>query len=197
MLPLAGEGKRLVYDAEGRIQRAGYSLCLLERLQDSLRRRDLWLENSERWGNPRQKLLQGKEWQAQRVAVCRALGHPTDGRTAAEQLANQLDKTWKAVSTRFDGNEAVSMCHEGKYPSLTIGSLEKLDKSSALTQLSSRVKQLLPPVDSLNCCLRSMPEQASPVSLHTSVNQRPEQKICTSVCVPFCWPRPATSGMTP
>lgn len=41
--------KRLVYDAEGRIQRAGYSLCLLERLQDALRRRDIWLENSDRW----------------------------------------------------------------------------------------------------------------------------------------------------
>jgi hypothetical protein len=27
-----------------------YSLCLLERFQDSLFRRDLWLENSERWG---------------------------------------------------------------------------------------------------------------------------------------------------
>ena len=27
--------KRLVADAEGRIQRAGYSLCLLERLQDA------------------------------------------------------------------------------------------------------------------------------------------------------------------
>ncbi len=56
---ITGPWKRLVYDAEGRIQRAGYSLCLLERLQDALRRRDIWLENSDRWGNPREKLLQG------------------------------------------------------------------------------------------------------------------------------------------
>lgn len=46
---ITGPWKRLVYDAEGRIQRAGYSLCLLERLQDALRRRDIWLENSDRW----------------------------------------------------------------------------------------------------------------------------------------------------
>ncbi len=52
-------GNASVYDADGRIQRAGYSLCLLERLQDALRRRDIWLENSDRWGDPRQKLLQG------------------------------------------------------------------------------------------------------------------------------------------
>ena len=58
---ISGPWKRLVYDRDGRILRAGYSLCLLERLQDSLRRRDLWLENSDRWGDPRQKLLQGAE----------------------------------------------------------------------------------------------------------------------------------------
>lgn len=47
---ISGPWKRLVYDKDGRILRAGYSLCLLERLQDSLRRRDIWLENSDRWG---------------------------------------------------------------------------------------------------------------------------------------------------
>lgn len=62
-------------------------------------------------------------------------------------MANQLDETWKAVSARFHSNDAVGMCHEGKYPSLTISSLEKLNEPPALTQLSSRVKQLLPPVD--------------------------------------------------
>lgn len=144
---ISGPWKRLVYDADGRIQRAGYSLCLLERLQDALRRRDIWLENSDRWGDPRQKLLQGEEWQAQRVPVCRALGHPTNGSKASEQLAAQLDETWKTVASRFDRNTAVDICNEGKHPSLTSSSLDKLDEPPALIQLSSRVRQLLPPVD--------------------------------------------------
>jgi hypothetical protein len=55
---ISGPWKRLVYDRDGRILRAGYSLCLLERLQDSLRRRDLWLENSDRWG-PASKIASG------------------------------------------------------------------------------------------------------------------------------------------
>ncbi|MEL5558474.1 Tn3 family transposase [Serratia ureilytica] len=144
---ITGPWKRLVYDAEGRIQRAGYSLCLLERLQDALRRRDIWLENSDRWGNPREKLLQGEEWQAQRVPVCRALGHPTDGHKGVQQLAVQLDETWKAVASRFEGNAEVHICHDGKYPSLTICSLEKLEVPPSLHRLNSRVRQLLPPVD--------------------------------------------------
>ena len=144
---ISGPWKRLVYDADGRIQRAGYSLCLLERLQDALRRRDIWLENSDRWGDPRQKLLQGEEWQAQRVPVCRALGHPTNGSKASVQLAARLDETWKTVASRFDRNTAVDICNEGKHPSLTISSLDKLDEPPALIRLSSRVRQLLPPVD--------------------------------------------------
>ncbi|HHU6767072.1 TPA: Tn3 family transposase [Klebsiella pneumoniae] len=144
---ITGPWKRLVYDAEGRIQRAGYSLCLLERLQDALRRRDIWLENSDRWGNPREKLLQGEEWQAQRVPVCRALGHPTDGHKGMQQLAVQLDETWKAVASRFEGNAEVHICHDVKHPSLTISSLEKLEEPPSLHRLNSRVRQLLPPVD--------------------------------------------------
>ncbi len=37
--------------------------------------------------------FRGEEWQAQRVPVCRALGHPTNGSKASEQLAAQLDET--------------------------------------------------------------------------------------------------------
>lgn len=51
---ITGPWKRLVYDVEGRIQRAGYSLYLLERLQDALRRWDIWLENSDSRGNSRE-----------------------------------------------------------------------------------------------------------------------------------------------
>ncbi len=102
---ITGPWKRLVYDAEGRIQRAGYSLYLLERLQDALRRRDIWLENSDRWGNPREKLLQGEEWQAQRVPVCRALGHPTDGHKGVQQLAVQVTN---AINATTDVNRLTS-----------------------------------------------------------------------------------------
>lgn len=116
---------------------------MLERLQDALRRRDIWLENSDRWGDPREKLLQGEEWQTQRIPVCRALGHPVDGRKGVQQLAIQLDETWKAVASRFEKNAEVHICNEGKYPSLTISCLEKQEEPPSLLRLNNRIKQLL------------------------------------------------------
>jgi len=41
----------------------------------------------------------------------------------------------------------VHICHDGKYPSLTISSLEKLNEPPSLHRLNSQVRQLLPPVD--------------------------------------------------
>jgi hypothetical protein len=49
-----------------------------------------------------------------------------------------LDKTWKAVASRFEGNAEVNICNEGKHPSLTISSLDKLDEPPSLHRLNSR-----------------------------------------------------------
>ena len=65
--------ERLIFDKEGRITKRGYIICFLDRLQDALRRRDIFVENSDRWGDPRAKLLQGVDWETNRVQVCRSL----------------------------------------------------------------------------------------------------------------------------
>ncbi|PSU44554.1 Tn3 family transposase [Photobacterium frigidiphilum] len=139
--------KRLVYDKEGKVTKRGYTLCFLDKLQDSLRRRDVFIENSDRWGDPRSKLLQGAEWQANRIQVCRSLGHPVQANDAIIALTRQLDAAYKQVAAHFDDNDAVRLDHSGKHPTLTITNLDKLDEPASLTLLSNQVSHLLPNVD--------------------------------------------------
>ncbi len=139
--------KRLVFDKEGRVTKRGYTLCYLDKLQDSLRRRDVYVENSDRWGDPRAKLLQGAEWQANRIQVCRSLGHPLNPREAIDGLVRQLDATYKQVAENFDDNKAVELDLSGKRPTLTITHFDKLDEPLSLTLLSQQVDGLLPSVD--------------------------------------------------
>lgn len=139
--------KRLVFDKDGRVTKRGYTLCYLDKLQDSLRRRDVYVESSDRWGDPRNKLLQGAEWQANRIQVCRSLGHPLNPREAIDGLVRQLDTTYKQVAENFDSNKAVELDLSGKRPTLTITHLDKLDESPSLTLLSQQVNSLLPNVD--------------------------------------------------
>lgn len=139
--------KRLVFDKEGRVTKRGYTLCFLDKLQDALRRRDIYVENSDRWGDPRAKLLNGAEWHANRIQVCRSLGHPVKPQEAVTGLVRQLDATYKQVAGNFNNNDAVNLDLSGKYPSLTITNLDKLDEPPSLVQLNGQVNELLPAVD--------------------------------------------------
>lgn len=139
--------KRLVFDKNGCVTKQGYTLCFLDKLQDSLRRRDVYIENSDRWGDTRSKLLQGDFWKANRIQVCRSLGHPVQADEAVARLTSQLDATYKRVAANFDDNDAIRLDHSGKQPSLTITNLDKLDESLSLTLLREQVSSLLPKVD--------------------------------------------------
>lgn len=139
--------KRLVFDKEGKVTKRGYTLCFLDKFQDSLRRRDIFIENSDRWGDTRAKLLQGDYWKANRIQVCRSLGHPVQADEAVARLTSQLDATYKRVAANFDDNDAVRLDHSGKHLSLTITNLDTLDESPSLTLLRKRVSDLIPEVD--------------------------------------------------
>ncbi|MDX2422284.1 MAG: Tn3 family transposase, partial [Amphritea sp.] len=139
--------KRLVFDASQRVQRRGYVLCFLAVLQDRLRRRDIYVPDSYRWGDTRSKLLRGSEWQSNRLQVCRSLGHSAEPAKAIASLTTQLDAAYKHVDARLDGNESVSLDYSGKQPALTISNLDKLDEPASLKRLSDQVTALLPKVE--------------------------------------------------
>jgi hypothetical protein len=57
--------QRRVISREGKeehIDRKAYTLCMVERLQEALRRHEVFVTPSERWSDPRKKLLQGAAW---------------------------------------------------------------------------------------------------------------------------------------
>ena len=75
--------RREVIGPDRQIDRRAYTVCVLERLQDGLRRRDVFVRPSERWGDPRVKLLHGSAWESARPYVCRILGREA---TAAAEI---------------------------------------------------------------------------------------------------------------
>ncbi len=139
--------RRLVFDKDGQVDRRGYTLCVMDRLQDALRRRDVYVEASDRWGDPRAKLLKGAKWEANRVQVCRSLGHPTTPEEAFQGLTKQLDASFRQTIERFDENDAVRVEHQNGKPSLTITNLDKLEGPTSLIALHDQVTALLPRID--------------------------------------------------
>lgn len=106
---------RLVVGRDKQIDRRAYTLCVLEQLQDALRRRDVYVRGSERWGNPRAKLLQGPAWEAVRPQICRTLERQTDAKAELETLGQLLDAAYLRTAANLPGNAAVKMeTHGGK-----------------------------------------------------------------------------------
>jgi TnpA family transposase len=139
--------ERLVIGPEGRLDRRLYSFCTLERLQDGLRRRDLFVPASRRWGDPHAKLLQGPAWEKVRSRVCRALGRSPTATEELENLRRQLDETYRRTADNLPGNAAVTIDRSGRRDVVTLTPLDKLDEPASLIALRRNVTARLPRVD--------------------------------------------------
>lgn len=74
---VAGAWKRLVYanshDEEDVVDHRAYTFCVLEHLHRGLNRRDVFAKGSDRWGDPRTRLLDGEVWEQAKGDVVTAL----------------------------------------------------------------------------------------------------------------------------
>jgi TnpA family transposase len=139
--------KKQIYDENNCVTKQSYTLCVLQQLQDSLRRRDIYVEHSERWSDTREKLLQGAAWQANRMQVSRSLGHSLVASEVVAKLTSQLDESYKQVAANFSENTAITIDNSGKNTALTITNLDKLEESEALVKFKEQVAALLPQID--------------------------------------------------
>nr|MCU0973052.1 DUF4158 domain-containing protein [Burkholderiales bacterium] len=139
--------RRLVLPKGGGVDRPAYTLCALERVQDSLRRRDLYVTPSERWGDPRVKLLQGAQWEGARGRICRSLNLPLDPDQAIGRLREQLDLAYRCTLDHLPENEAVSIDEAAEDRPLRLSNLDKIDEPASLIALREHVLERLPRID--------------------------------------------------
>lgn len=78
LVPLDGvvtaEWREMVVDEDGRVERAGYEMCVLAALREGIRRRGIWVEGAARWGDPDHDLP--ADFDQRRDEHCAAIGQP-------------------------------------------------------------------------------------------------------------------------
>jgi TnpA family transposase len=139
--------RKLVMQQDGNLNRRFYTFCVLERLQDGLARRDVFVSPSERWCNPRAKLLQGAAWEAVRAQVCRTLDLAPTAEPELEVLTGQLDSAYHRVAANLPTNPDVHIEQVKGKDRVSLTALDKLDEPPSLIELRDRVDALLPRVD--------------------------------------------------
>jgi len=129
------------------VDRRYYTFCTLERLQDALRRRDVFVAPSERWGDPRAKLLQGAAWAAVRTQVCRTLGRHETPTTELAHLTDELNEAYRRTAEGLPRNAAARIEPAGGRDTLVLTGLDKLEEPASLVQLRGLVEAFLPRVE--------------------------------------------------
>lgn len=93
--------KRYVVPSDQAPDRRYYTLYVLARLFVALRRRDIYVPQSSRWGDPRAKLLQGEAWERVRTTVCQSLGCSPTAVSEPETLTTHLDDAYRRTAANL------------------------------------------------------------------------------------------------
>ncbi len=124
-----------------------YTFCVLEKLQTALRRRDVFVEPSWRYADPRVGLLTGEEWETTRPLICRTLGLSASPEPTLTAMATQLDMTYRAVAARLPDNQSVRFDTINDKQELVLSPLDKLDEPASLIALRDKIANMLPRVE--------------------------------------------------
>ena len=93
------EAWRPLVVVDGRVDRRGYTLCVLGRLHLALRRRDVYVVDGDRWGDPRRLLVEPATWKSVGPQVMRTLDLPDRAPSYLDRLGAELDDAYFAAPT--------------------------------------------------------------------------------------------------
>ena len=91
-----------------------YVFCVLEALHRGLRRREVYAEGADRWGDPRARLLDGDRWENARPRVLKALDLPAEPDAHLEALSVTLDDAYRQVASEIAQANGKAVIEHGK-----------------------------------------------------------------------------------
>ena len=145
---------------------APFPACVLELFHTGLRHRDIFATVSDRWSDPRARLLAGSRWDDAKGAALSALQLPEDPDALLAAHAADLDAAWRAAAGGIIPDGDVSVDAEGR---LHVGKDNALDEPASLIDLP-RTAGMLPGVDLPEMILEVMAEYPAFAAAFTAVS---------------------------
>lgn len=108
-----------------------------------MRRHDIFIDESVRWGDPCAKLLSGPAWERVRPTICQSLGRSVTPEPELEELARQLDAAYRIAAAGFP--QTIARIEPRKQRSgherdtLILTGLERVEEPESLQRLRVQV----------------------------------------------------------
>lgn len=139
--------ERRVFPGRGEVDRQAYTLCVLDRLHQALKRREVFVPRSGRYTDPRAEMLQGEVWTAARDDVSRALGRSFDSTLELEVLRMEVNAAYREVAEQFETNTALSFEGPEGQKRVRLSPLDSQPETESLVALREEINTRLPVVD--------------------------------------------------
>jgi hypothetical protein len=139
--------KEVYGEQEEQVNQRAYTFWVLEQVLEGLRRHDLYIPNSDRYGDPRALLLQGIEWNSVRPQILRSLNWSLHVEESLAPLEKELDQAYRQTTSRWEDNSAVRVETFAGKERIVLIPLDRLEESDSLRALKNRVHNLLPHTD--------------------------------------------------
>ena len=120
------------------MDRAAYTLCVLEQFHRHLKHRNIFALTSLRWRDPRAHLLSGEAWEQARDAGMNALDLPVEPGPLLAEHATRLDDMYREVASRLDADAPATVDEDGK---LHVAALVAVPDPPSLIDLRRRVER--------------------------------------------------------
>lgn len=135
----AAWAKVVMDEHRGVVNHRAYTFWMLEQTLDALRRHDLYILGSEKYGDLRAQLLQGEEWRAVRPSILRSLDWSLDSHGALEPLKEELDIAYHQTIENWDDNPAVQIDTFAGKQRIVLTPMEKLQEPESLKIIRKRI----------------------------------------------------------
>jgi TnpA family transposase len=172
-----------VVPEKDQFNRRAYMFCTLDYLKTAISRRDVYVNTSWRYADPRAGMLTPTEWESARPLICRTLGLSTNTTTILDGLTEELDQTYRRVVARLPDNQAVRIESTGQKHDLILSPLDKVEDTPSLKELRKIIESRMPRVDLPEIVL----EIANRTNFHhafTHISERDSraEDLATSIC---------------
>ncbi len=139
--------KIVLKNSDHKVNPCAYTFWVIERLLTYLKHHDIYIPTSDRYGDPRTKLIQDETWEAVKPHVLRTLEWPSNANEALHTLSEELEQSYKQTVERWTGNSSVRIETFAGKERLVLSPLDRLEEPESVKQLRKRLRSVIPHTD--------------------------------------------------
>lgn len=144
---ISDEWKRVVVCDESKVFACGYTFWVLYKLHKAIKNREIYLVDSEQFGNPESQLLQNKTWLTLRNNIINTTNWSSFAKESIEPLVKELDDAYRYTVDKLNTNKYVNFEEVQGKTRLILTPLERREESISYKLLRNKVQEMLPTID--------------------------------------------------